>query len=72
MTLLMLQQMHLPEGLSTLPSFIYKQVLNSDASVSQTYFNLALSWDHAVFLLCTLFLVSVIAILVKIAQASQI
>ena len=51
MTVLMLQQMQMADAMSTLPSFIYKQVQNNDLSNTQTYFNLALSWNHAIFLL---------------------
>ena len=66
MTLLMLQQMHMADAMSTLPSFIYKQVARTDASSTQTYFNLALSWDHAIFLLTTCILILVIFILIKL------
>ena len=66
MTLLMLQQTQLADTMSTLPSFIYKQVQSTDTSDSQTYFNLTLSWNHAIFLLTTLILILIIAILAKL------
>ena len=66
MTVLMLQQMQMADAMSTLPSFIYKQVQNNDLSNTQTYFNLALSWNHAIFLLISLILILVIVILIKL------
>ena len=66
MILLLLQQMQLADTMSTLPSFIYKQVQSTDTSDSQTYFNLTLSWNHAIFLLTTLILILIIAILAKL------
>ena len=68
MTLLMLQQTQMADAMSTLPSFIYKQVQGNNAAGTQTYFNLTLSWNHAIFLITTFILILVIVILTKLMR----